>query len=596
MASSMSEADALFAQTRRALAEGRLAEAEAGLRRLLADRPHDPALAHVAAQLLKRQGRLEAARQAYENALAAMPGEAALHAEYASLLDDLGDGAASVAAYDRAIALAPSLLDARIDRAIVMGRRVDRARGLEALDIVTRTNPDSARAWRLLALLLRENEQFDEAADAIAQAAHLTPLDARVLRAQAQLAFDRGYPASRLFRAARDADPSTRELIISESAALLQEERVEDAEALLVDAVADDPAWYDALFTLAHIRWQRGDGEAFARAHSDAIAKRPDDLRLWVDLATITQRSRGERPALAVLEEARSKAGEHPVFDNVEANIRTELGDLDRARLLFAQLDRPDEPSLEIARIRFLIHDRDFGEAARRGEALIAKGLGAHAWPYVSIAWRMLGDPRWGWLEGERDLARVFDLAGLVPELPALAERLRAFHRWKIHPFQQSLRGGTQTDTVLFARAEAEITSLVRHIRAAVRDYLDGLPAPEKGHPLLDMPRGDFRFSGSWSVRLTGEGFHVNHIHSQGLISSAFYVALPDAIGTADAAHDGWLALGEPAAEFDLGLPPLREVEPRPGRLVLFPSWMWHGTRPFASGERLTVAFDVMPI
>ncbi len=37
-------------------------------------------------------------------------------------------------------------------------------------------------------------------------------------------------------------------------------------------------------------------------------------------------------------------------------------------------------------------------------------------------------------------------------------------------------------------------------------------------------------------------------------------------------------------------------VKPPPGLLVLFPSYMWHGTVPF-SGEapRLTVAFDLIP-
>jgi len=30
-----------------------------------------------------------------------------------------------------------------------------------------------------------------------------------------------------------------------------------------------------------------------------------------------------------------------------------------------------------------------------------------------------------------------------------------------------------------------------------------------------------------------------------------------------------------------------------PGRLVLFPSYLYHGTRPFSAGERLSVAFDV---
>jgi predicted 2-oxoglutarate/Fe(II)-dependent dioxygenase YbiX len=42
-----------------------------------------------------------------------------------------------------------------------------------------------------------------------------------------------------------------------------------------------------------------------------------------------------------------------------------------------------------------------------------------------------------------------------------------------------------------------------------------------------------------------------------------------------------------------LDLPPLRTILPRPGQLVLFPSTMWHGTIPFESGERLTIAFDV---
>jgi hypothetical protein len=30
-----------------------------------------------------------------------------------------------------------------------------------------------------------------------------------------------------------------------------------------------------------------------------------------------------------------------------------------------------------------------------------------------------------------------------------------------------------------------------------------------------------------------------------------------------------------------------------PGRMALFPSYLFHGTRPFSEGERLTVAFDV---
>ena len=45
--------------------------------------------------------------------------------------------------------------------------------------------------------------------------------------------------------------------------------------------------------------------------------------------------------------------------------------------------------------------------------------------------------------------------------------------------------------------------------------------------------------------------------------------------------------------------PPLEAehfIKPEPGLLVLFPSYMWHGTVPFSGEEtRLTMAFDIVP-
>ena len=92
-------------------------------------------------------------------------------------------------------------------------------------------------------------------------------------------------------------------------------------------------------------------------------------------------------------------------------------------------------------------------------------------------------------------------------------------------------------------------------------------------------------------MRLTGGGRHIDHVHPAGWLSSALYIALPTEVerGGGEA---GWLALGQ-AGDLVPDLPPIRVVEPKPGRLVLFPSTMWHGTRPFGAGERLTVAFDV---
>src|SRR5437870_4145554 len=130
---------------------------------------------------------------------------------------------------------------------------------------------------------------------------------------------------------------------------------------------------------------------------------------------------------------------------------------------------------------------------------------------------------------------------------------------------------------------------------APVEGYVEQLPPIDPEHPLLRHRRDRrIRFAGSWSVRLRGGGRHANHVHPQGWISSALYVSLPER-SAAEPEDSGWLTLGQPQESLGLDLPPRRRIEPVVGRLVLFPSYMWHGTVPFSHGERLTVAFDVRP-
>ena len=62
------------------------------------------------------------------------------------------------------------------------------------------------------------------------------------------------------------------------------------------------------------------------------------------------------------------------------------------------------------------------------------------------------------------------------------------------------------------------------------------------------------------------------------------------------AAQQGWLKFGEPPYELNLEDPIRRTLQPKPGRLVLFPSYLWHGTIPFRGEQtRTTIAFDVVP-
>ena len=57
----------------------------------------------------------------------------------------------------------------------------------------------------------------------------------------------------------------------------------------------------------------------------------------------------------------------------------------------------------------------------------------------------------------------------------------------------------------------------------------------------------------------------------------------------------GWIKFGQPGVPTEAKARG-REyyVKPEPGLLVLFPSYMWHGTVPFEGDDsRLTVAFDL---
>ena len=103
-------------------------------------------------------------------------------------------------------------------------------------------------------------------------------------------------------------------------------------------------------------------------------------------------------------------------------------------------------------------------------------------------------------------------------------------------------------------------------------------------------------FQGVWSVRLRSDrGRHLGHVHQKGWMSSVCYVDLPTTVLTSTT-REGWLEFGEPGIKTEPRLAADHHLRPEPGLLVLFPSYMWHGTLPFSGGgSRLTIAFDLVP-
>jgi Flp pilus assembly protein TadD len=450
--------------------------------------------------------------------------------------------------------------------------------------------PDHAKIWQLLGLAWRDEQQMAKATLAFDRAAALAPHEPRIMMGKAQVAFETGQPSSRIFEQVRTVAPNDGELALSTASALVHDGRPDAGERLIESLLDIEPSWLRGLDALATMRWMAGDTSAFDRSFADSVQARPQDLALRLAWYRAVSQVGAWEKAQTIIADCRRQFGDRIELDAIEANAATEQGDDDKAELLFNNAASLADSGTQISHARHCLRTGRIDQAEAICQNLIGTAAANSVWPYLSTIWRLKGDPRAQWLDGGTPYIRHFDLPVTADILAALAECLRSLHLTTHHPPEQSLRGGTQTQGHLFLRLEPEIQSIKAAILDAVREYVAGLPPFVNGHPLLGTLRESLLYQGAWSVRLSGQGFHVVHTHPHGWISSAFYVALPDTMGDAQA---GWLQLGAPPPDLRLNLAPYAMIAPKAGRLALFPSTMWHGTLPFDDGERLTIAFDM---
>ena len=463
---------------------------------------------------------------------------------------------------------------------------------LPLLDAARAFHPRDARLWQITGLLYRSLEDLAPALGAFEKAAALAPGDALIAHGHARAALEAGLPAVYLFERARRLAPREGPVVLGLGAALAAQGAPQAALDMIEAELRQNPAWTQGHAFATRLRCVLGEKARFVETFERALAVAPTAAEVWIELIMTLIHAEQFDETLAAIARARKAAGPHLAFDANEAICFDEMGDLATSERLFAALAHVEDFNFLIRRTRHALRAGRPEEAAALAAPALSAPNANMIVPYLATAWRLLDDPRWAWLEGDERLVGVYDLGGELGELAPFAARLRALHLTTHQPLEQSVRGGTQSDGELFSRIEPEIRALRRAIVGAVERHIAQLPPPDPRHPILRYRKpGLVRFSGSWSVRLKDEGYHANHIHPEGWFSSAFYVALPE--GTGGPNHDGWLALGGSEKLLGIDLPPIRLVEPKPGRLVLFPSTTWHGTVPFRAGERLTVAFDV---
>jgi Tfp pilus assembly protein PilF len=440
------------------------------------------------------------------------------------------------------------------------------------------------------AIRARRRQDTEAAVEAIDAAQAAAPNHAQVAAVRAQLHYETWRPAAALFDQALQLLPGDLQLFRNKALALAVEGDCIGAQAYLEQQLVRQPDWTDGHNILTKMRLTSGETADQDRSFADACQRLPSSLPLrlaWFHNASI---QRDWPKARQIIENAEALFPNQKSLAAARLYLASESGDdADISSLLLAVANMQD-PGLDLCRVRLYLRKGQIENAERVASSHIGAPTALMFWPYLSLIWRLTANPRAVWLDGDTLYVKTIDLAFSPAELDMLSDKLRALHILQAPYPEQSVRGGTQTDRPLFFNPDPAIQKVRERITSAVRDYIDALPDIDVAHPLLSPRRDEIFFEGSWSVRLQDKGYHASHTHVMGWISSAFYVSLPDAPGTPPT---GWLGLGTPPPELGLDLLAYANVEPRPGRLALFPSTMWHSTYSFDAGERLTIAFDI---
>jgi len=389
------------------------------------------------------------------------------------------------------------------------------------------------------------------------------------------------------FGNAIEADPQNGSLILGEAEALMIAGAEAPAERLFA-TVERYPQWADGQRSLAALLWELGSTSDYAASFKSAVHDHPGNAELW-NAYLQTLAGVGDHAAAAAAAAEARRYFKDPVLTLIEANNRGMVGEHDAVETLLATV--PASGGRDEVEVRHRIRLGEWDTASELVDRLVsAQGSDVGSWALAEVVWRKTSDSRWEWLAGASEFIAKKGLSYSAGELDVLAATLKTLHSHRRQPVGQSIRGGTQTRGRLLDRQDEVLSGLRKRLEEAVDDYREKLPSSDPMHPLLRHRDRDLKIEGSWSVRLSSAGFHVPHFHFAGVLSSAFYVRVPPLDGST---QEGWLELGRPPPDLQMDLEPLVTIEPEPGSLVLFPSYLYHGTRPFSAGERLSVAFDV---
>lgn len=465
---------------------------------------------------------------------------------------------------------------------------------------------ESLQAITARAEALKSQGDYQGALQVFRLAAQSWPQSAVALHNLASILGDLGFHAESAATAQQAINkgikaPETR-LVLAR--ALMHGGEIGPAQSAYREAINLRSDMVPALYELSQLIWMSTGNKVLAlQPLVEAVRANPMSGPLHFALSQAMAFTGDKKAAAQVILDLASRGGADASMIAQAADLLIEIDALDMAQELATQAWQSDQASVGVllTLVRAALASGDgVGAAAAVAEACAKNPVNQHVLALQATVWRMLDDPRFHLLYDYKNVVRTYLIeppAGWSTRsqyLSDLAAELKASHRYKTHPFGHSIRDGSQLPNLLTVQTPA-IQAFRQVIAAPVQEHLNHLfTLGEQPLPLVARNTGRWQIQGIWSVLLKPGGFHVDHVHPEGWLSSAFYVELPEATESED--RQGWIRFGESGAVVKPHQPAQHFVKPEPGMLVLFPSYMWHGTVPFTGTQnRLSVALDIIP-
>lgn len=588
------------------LQAGRLQEAEAMAQDVLRQAPNHPDAYHLLAMAARQRRQFSHAEQFFQKSLSLQPNQPPLLANYANMLMSLGRYDEAIQHYQKAVKLQPNFTNGWYNLGIVLNIVGRHDEAVKAGETLTGLIGHWAPAWELLGTARMKAGQQERAREAYLKGVELDPKNGHLWASYGSFLKDEAEfgAAADAFEKARALGINVPDLYQGLAEAYYEAKQVDKALQVHDEAIRQFPHDPQAHFVRAKFRWEAGHGDDHLAALEKAISEQPGNPHLWGSYFDLLSRQNRFDDILKGVSVARKSCQNIPRLQLAEAVSLSALERYDEATGVYEKLLAADPHGIPPKRAfaEHLLTSGDPVRAATLCEDMIAQDpYDQAALALQGTAWEMMGDERAAWLLDYERMVNPVD----VPLPDGFSDRedyfkmvqaeLDVMHQMQAHPLDQTLRGGTQTNGFIFRLKNPVLQQLRQQIEIAIQSVLDRFPN-DPDHPFWGRKTNGFDFKGAWSVKLRSQGFHTNHYHPEGWFSSALYIALPDVVHEETNTREGHIQFGVPTAEMKIDLPAKRIVKPEVGRLVLFPSYMWHGTIPFNSDQpRMTIAFDFVP-